>query len=70
MAFDWHSDPITPATPVDKHYRTTQNVRRFLAAQCGAEVKLDREFMAWIRSGVPQTMGEVASEWSRRHGSR
>ena len=33
--FDWHSDPITRATPVEPGYRNTQNVRRFLIAQCG-----------------------------------
>lgn len=69
MAFDWHSDPITPSTPLDNHYRATQNVRRFLTAQCGPKFKLNREFMAWVRSGTPKTMGEVAAEWTRRHGN-
>ncbi|MGY4534500.1 hypothetical protein ACVW0Y_003640 [Pseudomonas sp. TE3786] len=68
MPFDWHADPITTNTPLDPHYRSTQNVRRFMTEQCGAHFKLNREFMAWIRSGVPQTMGEVAVEWTRRHG--
>ena len=67
MPFDWHADPITAQTPLDKHYRCTQNVRRFMTAQCGEHFTLTREFMAWIRSGVPQTMGEVAAEWTRRH---
>ncbi|PTQ70048.1 DUF6434 domain-containing protein [Pseudomonas sp. GV071] len=68
MPFDWHADPITAHTPLDKNYRSTQNVRRFLAEQCRADVKLTRDFMAWIRSGEPQTMGDVAAEWTRRHG--
>ena len=65
-SFDWHSDPISRATLVTAGYRNTQNVRRFLAAQCGAEFRFDRPFMAWIVNGAPKTMGEVADEWLRR----
>jgi hypothetical protein len=50
MAFDWHSDPITRTTPLDKHYRNTQNVRRFLISQCGKAFKFDRPFMAWNKA--------------------
>jgi len=64
--FDWHSDRITRATPVSPSYRNTQNVRRFLTAQCGPEFKLDRAFMPWIRGGAEKTMGDVANEWLRR----
>jgi hypothetical protein len=67
MPFDWHADPITAQTPLDKNYRSTQNVRRFMTEQCGTHFKLTRDFMAWIRSGEPQTMGDVAAEWTRRH---
>ncbi|MEL6807128.1 MAG: DUF6434 domain-containing protein [Pseudomonadota bacterium] len=63
---DWHSDPITRDTPLDGAYRNTQNVRRFLKAECGDGFKFDRPFMAWIKSGVPRTMGDVADEWVRR----
>jgi Domain of unknown function (DUF6434) len=65
-AFDWHSNPLTRETPVIKDCRTTQNVRRFLAAQLSAEIHLDRPFMAWIRSGAPKSMGDVADELGRR----
>jgi hypothetical protein len=65
MAFDWHSEPITRATPLDKNYRNTQNVRRFLISQCGEAFKFDRPFMAWIKSNESLTMGEVADEWLR-----
>jgi hypothetical protein len=64
--FDWHSDPITPETPVTKAYKNTQNVRRFLQAQCGEGFKFDRPFMQWIKDGRAKTMGEVAAEWLRR----
>lgn len=66
MSFDWHSEPITRTTLVEKTYRNTQNVRRFLTLECGPDFKFDRDFMAWIRNGTPKTMGDVADEWLRR----
>ncbi|MFT0866207.1 DUF6434 domain-containing protein [Pseudomonas sp. CAM1A] len=68
MSFDWHAGPITRATPLDRHYRNTQKVRRFLVGECGEAFKFDRAFMAWIKSGAPATMEEVADEWLRRRG--
>ncbi len=67
MSFDWHAGPITRATPLDKHYRNTQKVRQFLLTECGAAFKFERAFMAWIKSGTPLTMGDVADEWLRMH---
>ncbi len=64
--FDWHGASLTRETPVTADYRTTQNVRRFLAAQTGGDIRFDRTFMAWIRSGAPKTMGDVADELVRR----
>lgn len=66
MDFDWHSGPITRATPVTPHYKNTQNVRRFMLEQCGPGFKFDRPFMAWIRNEVPKTLGDVVDEWRRR----
>ncbi|EMS8885208.1 DUF6434 domain-containing protein [Pseudomonas aeruginosa] len=66
MSFDWHAGPITRATALDKHYRNTQKVRQFLLRECGEAFKFDRPFMAWIKSGAPTTMGDVADEWQRR----
>jgi len=63
---DWHSKTITRATLVDRDYRNTQNVRRFLVGACGPGFKFDRDFMAWIRNGSSKTMGDVADEWLRR----
>ncbi|MDW3224561.1 MAG: DUF6434 domain-containing protein [Paracoccaceae bacterium] len=68
MVFDWHSDAIGPETPVTKGYRNTQNVRRFMTAQCGPDFKFDRAFMAWIKDGSDKTMGDVVAEWQRRRG--
>jgi hypothetical protein len=67
MVFNWHSAPIERATPLDKNYRNTQNVRRFLIAQCGDDFKFDRPFMAWIKARATLTMGDVADEWIRRN---
>lgn len=67
MPFDWHADPISRATQIDGNYKNTQNVRRFLTQACGASFKFNRPFMAWMQSGVPKTMGEVADEWIRLH---
>ncbi|SEB82151.1 hypothetical protein SAMN05519104_0186 [Rhizobiales bacterium GAS188] len=67
--FDWHSDPITPDTPVTDNYKNTQNVRRYMTAQCGQGFKFDRSFMQWIKDGTNKTMGEVASEWLRRRAA-
>jgi hypothetical protein len=64
--FDWHADMITRATHVTRSYRNTQNVRRFLRSQCGAQFRFDRSFMAWIKDGTGKTMGDVADEWLRR----
>jgi len=65
-SFDWHADAIDRATPVTRTYRSTQNVRRFLTAQCGPGFRFDRPFMAWIRDGTAKTMGDVADAWLRR----
>ena len=67
--FDWHSGPIARSTAVDASYRNTQNVRRFLRAQCGTQFRFDRAFMAWIKSGAAKTMGDVADEWLRRRAN-
>mgnify|MGYP000983810802 CR=1 FL=1 len=67
MEFDWHGGIISRHTVVDAHYRNTQNVRRFLLAQCGPQFTFQRDFMAWIRDGAVKTMGDVADEWLRRH---
>jgi len=67
MHFDWHAEQIGRDTVLAAGDRNTQHVRRGLLAQCGPAFKFDRDFMAWIRSGVPRTMGDVADEWLRQH---
>lgn len=66
MKVDWHSSLLTRATNVDKNYKNTQNVRRFMIKACGDDFRFNREFMAWIRNDVPKTLGDVVDEWKRR----
>lgn len=66
LKIDWHSSLLTRATNVDKNYKNTQNVRRFMIKACGDDFRFDREFMAWIRNDVPKTLGDVVYEWKRR----
>jgi len=68
MVFDWHSEPLTRQTRVNESYKNTQNVRRFLKKECGEDFTFDRDFMAWIRNDTPKSLGDVADEWTRRHG--
>ena len=65
--FNWHSDVISIDTPVTSTYKMTQNVRRFLRAQCGDDFSFDRALMAWVKSGAPVTMGDIATEWCKRN---
>ena len=65
--FDWHAAPIDRSTVVTSNYKSTQNVRRFLKAECGHRFKFDRSFMNWIKNGESKTMGDVADEWLRRN---
>ena len=67
MDFNWHGAPLTRATAIDKAYKNTQNVRRFMLDACGPDFKFTRDFMAWIQDGAPKTMGDVADEWLRRN---
>ena len=68
MKIDWHSALLTHSTVVDKGYKNTQNVRRFMVEQCGENFRFDREFMAWIRDDIPKNLGDVVDEWKRRQG--
>jgi len=64
---DWHSSSLTSTTSIDKNYKNTQNVRRFMIKECGEDFRFDREFMMWIRNDDPKTLGDVVNVWKRRH---
>jgi hypothetical protein len=65
--FDWHGEPLTRETPLNASYNMTQNVRRFMRVECGEDFAFDRNFMVWVKSGAPRTLGDVADEWRKRH---
>lgn len=67
MKIDWHSSLLTSTTSIDKNYKNTQNVRRFMIKECGEDFRFDREFMMWIRNDNPKNLGDVVNEWKRRH---
>ena len=67
MDTDWHGSSLTRTTVVDKNYKNTQNVRRFMINECGPDFRFDREFIAWIKNDVPKNLGDVADEWIRRN---
>jgi hypothetical protein len=67
LKIDWHISLLTSATSIDKNYKNTQNVRRFMIKECGEDFRFDREFMMWIRNDDPKTLGDVVNEWKRRH---
>jgi len=67
LKIDWHSSLLTSNTSIDKNYKNTQNVRRFMIKECGEDFRFDREFMMWIRNDDPKTLGDVVNEWKRRH---
>ncbi|MCS4271404.1 MULTISPECIES: DUF6434 domain-containing protein [Raoultella] len=66
MKIDWHSELLTRNTVIDKEYKNTQNVRRFMLRECGEDFRFDREFMTWIRNDVAKSLGDVVDEWKRR----
>ncbi|MCR3693353.1 DUF6434 domain-containing protein [Citrobacter freundii] len=63
---NWHSALLTRDTVVDLSYNNTQNVRRFMKAECSKAFRFDREFIAWVRNGEPKTLGYVVNEWKQR----
>jgi len=65
---DWHRALLTRSTVVDKNYKNTQNVRRFMISQCGEHFRFDRQLMAWIRDDGQKNLGDVVDEWKRRQG--
>jgi hypothetical protein len=70
VGFFWHGAKITRKTPITADYKNTQNVRRFFKANCGADFKFDRSFMAWLKAGKGKNMGDAADEWLRRKARR
>jgi len=48
--FNWHSELLKGNTIITPDYKNTQNVRRFFQSHFGANFKMNREFMAWLKT--------------------
>lgn len=57
--FDWHAGQLSLSCKIDENFRVTQNVRRFLCAQCDANLVLGRDFHAWLKDAEPETVSDV-----------
>ncbi|MEM1048732.1 MAG: DUF6434 domain-containing protein [Pseudomonadota bacterium] len=53
---DWHSDALDGSLQLDGTFRITQNVRRFLKAECGYDLVFGRALHAEIRDNRPATL--------------
>ncbi|MEX0282809.1 MAG: DUF6434 domain-containing protein [Arenibacterium sp.] len=60
---DWHSAPLEDDTVIDAGYRNTQNVRRYFKAKLGDDFKMNRPFMAWMKSNTGETMATACVVW-------
>ena len=49
---------------------TRKKVPVYFVRSESEDFRFDRPFMAWIRSGAPRTLGDVADEWLRRRQGR
>lgn len=67
--FDWHADQLTDDTRVTDNYRTTQNMRRYMAKHIPG-FTFSRPFMAWIRDNEGATLVEVVAEARRRDAEK
>lgn len=67
---DWHKNHINDSTLITDSYKTTQNVRRYFKTKFSDELKLDRDFMLWMKSATGLTMGDAAQEWVKRNKSK
>ena len=63
MAFDWHSADLSDDTVIDSDYRNTQNVRRYSKSRLGDDFKMNRPFMAWMKSNAGETLKTACEYW-------
>ncbi|MEO0751309.1 MAG: DUF6434 domain-containing protein [Pseudomonadota bacterium] len=61
--FDWHKEPLSPATVITDSYRNTQNVRRFFKAECDPGFKFNIAFMDWMKANVGKTLEDACAAY-------
>jgi hypothetical protein len=64
--FNWHSDPLTLSTPIDQHYKMSQNVRRFFKLHLGEDFHFNRAFMQWTKANSGKNLGEAISAYKKK----
>lgn len=63
---DRHKNNIDDSTLITDSYKTIQNVRRYFKYKCGDDLKLDRDFILWMKSATGLIMGDTWQEWVMR----
>ncbi|MBB6498395.1 DUF6434 domain-containing protein [Pedobacter cryoconitis] len=64
--FNWHSELLKGNTIITANYKNTQNVRRFFQSHFGTNFKMNREFMAWLKTNVGKTLGDAIREFENK----
>ena len=64
--FDWHSEALKDNTIITTSYKNTQNVRRFFQSHFGVNFKMNREFMAWLKTNVGKTLGDAIKAFENK----
>jgi hypothetical protein len=67
--FNWHSEQLKGSTIITADYKNTQNVRRFFQSHFGADFKMNREFMAWLKTNIGKTLADAIKEFENKNGS-
>ena len=66
--FNWHSEPLSLSTKIDKDYKMSQNVRRFLKVHLGEDFHFNVSFMAWMKENIGKTLEDGIEKYKRRKG--
>ncbi len=64
--FNWHSEPLNSNTIITANYKNTQNVRRFFQSHFGTNFKMNREFMAWLKTNAGKTLGDAIKAFENK----
>jgi hypothetical protein len=64
--FNWHSEPLSLSTPIDKNYKMSQNVRRFFKAHLGDDFHFNKPFMIWMKESTGKTLADAIEEFKKR----
>ena len=60
---NWHSALLNDDTVIDTGYKNTQNVRRYFKSRLGADFKMNRAFMAWMKNNPGESLARACEVW-------